>query len=471
MSVTTLVLFGATGDLAQHKLFPSLFAMKRSCPRNNLKIIAVGRRDYSREEFLEQVQASLTSLINHNEDSWQLFCRDIEYYKMDFFEKNAYPLLADYLSKETNHLFYLSVPPESYPTIIEGLAFAGLHKNSKNFWSRLIIEKPFGTNYASATELNQQIANHFSEEQVYRIDHYLGKETVQNILAFRFANQLFEPVWNNNNLDHIQITVSEKEGIKTRGNFYDATGAFRDIIQNHILQLVTLITMDQPEAFSAIALEKEKLHILKHIRVDYSKTLIGQYKSYKSEANVSPESTRETFAATCFYIDTERWGGVPIYVRTGKKMKEKVSEISVQFKQGLATLFESSSPNVLIFRLQPDEGIAMKFGVKTPHSRLGIQPVKMEFCYSTSFKEELIDAYQVLFEDALSGNQLHTISSEVVEASWKIVDQIIDRKAEFPLYIYEDESWGPRESEKIIQWYADESTVCNGVLLEKNQNN
>lgn len=470
----TLILFGATGDLAQHKLLPSLFHLMDSSDNalDDLSIIAIGRREYTREQFLEQVKGNFQSTVTFTNEQWEQFAKRVSYLKINFHIAEEYLLLKTALASSGNCLFYLSVSAESYADILDNLAAQDLHLECEGYWKRIVMEKPFGSDSESAKELNDKITHCFSESQVYRIDHYLGKETVQNILAFRFGNKLFEPVWNNQIIDHIQITVAEEDGIKTRGAFYDQTGAFRDIVQNHILQLVTLVTMEDPSSLSRSALTKRKKEILQAITVDMSKTVFGQYKGYLQEKNVSSESKMETYAMACFYIHTPRWQGIPIYIRTGKKLTRKISEISIQFKDESSPLFDNPIDNTLRFRIQPDEGIALRLGVKAPRETTAIQPVKMEFCYSSVFKGPLPSAYELLFLDVIRDDHIHSLDAQIIEESWRIVDEILAAKESMELHLYEPGTWGPKISEKLLldegrQWQADESTVCNGVILEQ----
>lgn len=468
-SPTTLILFGATGDLAQNKLFPALLQLLLvQKTLDNLNIVAIGRREYSREQFLEQVRSNLSS----SDDLWIEFSEHIQYYRLDYFNKEEFKGLQSFLPTDKNRVFYLSVPPEHYEIILENLDANNFCDSGSIYEEKVVIEKPFGKNLETARVLNATISDLVSEKQVYKIDHYLGKETVQNILAFRFANSVFETSWSAAMIDHIQITVAEDEGVKTRGAFYDSNGAFRDIVQNHILQLLTLVTMDEPESLSSDQMTRKKDEILKSIRVDFDQTLIGQYAGYLEESQVNPQSRTETFAMTCLYCDLPRWQGVPIYIRTGKALSRKISEISIQFKKSNSILFAEQAPNSIHFRLQPDEGISLRLDVKSPRESAAIQPVKMEFCYSSTFRAELPDAYELIFLDVLSGSHLHSLSASTIEESWKIVDQILERTPHMKLHTYEQGSWGPERSHQILEetgrrWHADESTVCNGVILEE----
>ncbi|MEI6477826.1 MAG: glucose-6-phosphate dehydrogenase [bacterium] len=479
---TTILLFGATGDLSQHKLFPALVRLAddvRTEP--GLSIIAVGRRPYERSDFQDQVRASLVEAGDFDEATWPGFAERIQYYRMDFTDSGSYEGLRDFLlaqeeSKGTcQRVFYLAVSPETYATVIDSLAESRLHTAGDPCWSRIVIEKPFGTDQASAQDLDRRIAAHFTEDQVYRIDHYLGKETVQNLLAFRFANRIMEPMWSGKHIDHVQITVAEEDGIRQRGAYYDQAGAFRDFVQNHILQLLSFIAVEEPSEFSFAELSDRKQEVLSQLRIDPERLVFGQYAGYLDESKVSPDSQTETFAMACFFIDNERWKGVPFYVRTGKRLARKITEVSIQFKPVERPLFQnvdsSYDSNLLTFRIQPDEGISLRLAAKTPRERMQVESVRMEFCYSASFPARLPDAYELVFQDVLEGEQIHSLRADTIEESWRIVDQILARKNSLPLHTYAAEGWGPEEADRIMErdgrrWLAHESQVCNGVTVE-----
>jgi glucose-6-phosphate 1-dehydrogenase len=474
---TSVILFGASGDLAQGKLFPALFHLCGSSSNTGFdRIVAVGRRPYSREEFVSQLENDLRSK-GLSEENLGPFLSRVFYYQMDLLSSEDYQKLDLFLEKiendEANRLYYLAVPPESYTQILQSLSPFSMKK--KGGWRRIVIEKPFGSDQASAGKLNDHIAPLFNEDQVYRIDHYLGKETVQNLLAFRFANRIIEPLWSKDHIDHIQITVSEEEGIKNRGGYYDSTGAFRDLVQNHILQLLAFLTMEQPSDFSFDELSERKNEILRQTSFDPGRTVFGQYEGYLSESKVAPESKTETYAMTSFLVDTPRWKGVPFYIRTGKALARRVSEISIQFKKTDQSLFSfthaDQEANVLTFRLQPDEGIDLSLGIKTPRSKMRVQPVHMEFCYGTSFSMSLPDAYELLFQDVLEGNQTHSLRADTISESWRIVDDILATKEKAKLHPYAVSSWGPEEADTIMaqdgrRWLAHENLICNGIRVE-----
>lgn len=479
MACTTVVLFGISGDLAQHKLIPALFQLhKEGVYEPSLRIVGVGRRPYSREYFLTDL-SERSYVQNADPQEWEHFKECFYYYQMDLEDRSAYEGLAAFLEglgDDEGRIFYLSVPPERYHDTLTNLANADLHRSDKGYWRRIVVEKPFGTDQASARALDRHINGLFSENQVYRIDHYLTKETVQNVLAFRFANGLFESMWNGRHIDHIQITVAESEGIKSRGPYYDKAGAVKDVLQNHVLQLVSLLLLDEPDSFSFADVSDRKMQILKGLSIDPATLVFGQYEGYGQETGVQPESSTETFIMAGLVHDSERWKGVPIYVRTGKKMQKRLSEVSVQFKESHQRLFEHAQPNksanVLTFRLQPDEGISLQLQVKTPRQKLGVQPVQMEFCYASAFRAALPDAYERLFLDILHGDQTYSLRSDVIEESWRIADQILSYKGDGRVLLpYAAESWGPEKADNILEaegrrWLAHENEICNGIIVD-----
>jgi glucose-6-phosphate 1-dehydrogenase len=474
---TAIILFGATGDLAQNKLLPALYNLMAEGSVKDVLIVAIGRRDYSQEEFHGQVRASFGKKRTISDEEWQRFASSLEYCQMDFAQPDQYVRICEILAKHgspTQRLLYLSVAPSAYTDILSFIAQNGLHEQMEGGWTRLAIEKPFGTDLASAQELDRHICRFFSEDMLYRIDHYLGKETVQNLLAFRFANGIFEPLWTKEHIDSIQITVAEEEGIKSRAAYYDQTGAFKDLVQNHILQLVALITMEKPESFTFQALSDKKEEVMEGLRFDPSQTVFAQYEGYLHEPGVAQGSDTESYAMTTLYHDCERWQGVPFYLRTGKNLAKRVSEISIQFKATSHTLFcptdESRQANVLTFRLQPDEGISLQLSVKTPRTTMDVQPVRMEFCYSSMLQKELPDAYERLFADILGGDKTLSLREDTIEKSWIIVDGILAAKVDHELHTYPVGSWGPAMADEIMaksgrRWLTHENEICNGVIV------
>jgi len=405
-----MVIFGATGDLTHRKLLPALYNLALETPLPaGFSVVGFARRPYTDEQFREQALESINQYSRQkpvNPQVWESFASGIHYLQSDFHNPSGYEKLTEMLNKLDhergtggNRIYYLSTPPSQYPDIIQNLGAAGLNRSRKG-WTRIIIEKPFGRDLASARELNRQVAKVFREEQVYRIDHYLGKETVQNILVFRFANGIFEPVWNRRYVDHVQITVAENVGLEGRGAYYEEAGAIRDMVQNHVLQLLTLVAMEPPIAFDANPVRDEKVKVLhalqpltgqdvvaNSIRAQYGPGWVGghQVTGYTDEPGVSSLSVTETYVVLKVFIDSWRWAGVPFYLRTGKHLPKRVTEIAIQFKQPPLMLFKRSEahgqvePNVLTLRIQPDEGISLKFGAKVPGSEMQIRSVNMDF--------------------------------------------------------------------------------------------
>src|SRR5258708_5403166 len=412
---SAMVIFGATGDLTHRKLLPALYnlALEHPLPAG-FSVVAFARRPYDDGTFREQALESINEFSRQkpvNPQVWESFASGIYYLQSDFHDPAGYEKLSSLLNKLDqergtfgNRLFYLSTPPSQYPEIIQHLGAAGLNRNRKG-WTRIIIEKPFGHDLPSARELNRQVGKVFKEEQIYRIDHYLGKETVQNILVFRLSNGIFEPVWNRRYVDSVQITVAENLGLEGRAGYYDESGAIRDIVQNHMLQLLSLVAMKPPIAFDANAVRDEKvkeLHALQHLsgRDVLTNTIPAQYgpgwvsghqvTGYTDEPGVSSLSVTETYVVLKVSIDSWRWAGVPFYLRTGKHLPKRVTEIAIQFKQPPLMLFKRGEahgqvgPNFLTLRIQPDEGISLKFGPKEPGSATQIRAVSMDFFYGSS---------------------------------------------------------------------------------------
>ncbi len=367
-----------------------------------------------------------------------------------------------------NRLFYLATQPSQFSEIVAQLGRVGLdHEKHDGGWRRVVIEKPFGHDLASAQKLNREVGKVFRESQVYRIDHYLGKETVRNLMVFRFGNSLFEPIWNRRYVDHIQITVAESMGIENRGAFYEETGAARDVLQNHLLQLVSLVGMEPPATFQADALRDEKVKVLRAIASHPDEVVRGQYgpgwlagtkvPGYREEGDVDPQSETETFVAAKFVIDDWRWSGVPVYVRTGKRLPKRATEIAIQFREVPHRLFASTGsepdPNLLAIRIQPDEGIMLRFGAKIPGLGLDVRSVTMDFSYGSAFSVDSPDAYETLILDALQGDASLFTRADEVEHAWAIVDPIIESWADadpptFPNY--EAGTWGPPEADELL---------------------
>src|SRR5258708_28636257 len=411
-----MVIFGATGDLTHRKLLPALYNLSLEHPvPAGFSVVGFARRPYSDEQFRQQALESINEFSRQkpvNQQVWDSFSSGIYYLQSSFNDPSGYEKLGHLLNNIDqergtggNRIFYLSTPPSQYPEIIQQLGAAGLNRNRKG-WTRIIVEKPFGHDLVSARELNRQVARVFREEQVYRIDHYLGKETVQNILVFRLANGIFEPVWNRRYVDHVQITVAENIGLEAREAYYEESGAISTMLHNHMLQLLSLVAMEPPIAFDADGVRNEKVKVLhalqplvgsevtaNTIRAQYSSGWLNgaQLKGYREEPGVSPTSLTETYVALKVSIDSWRWAGVPFYLRTGKHLPKRVTEIAIQFKQPPLMLFKRSDaqgqvePNILTLRIQPDEGISLKFGAKVPGSEMQIRSVNMDFFYGSSF--------------------------------------------------------------------------------------
>ena len=476
---SVVVLFGSTGDLAHRKVLPALYQLWRTnlLPLEFV-VVCLGRRPYTSETFRTEMRESLekySRLLPLDETAWRTFSERIEYEKLDFDKPEGFDRLATHLDDldeergtRGNRLFYLATQPSQFAEIVAQLGRVGLdHEKHDGGWRRVVIEKPFGHDLASAQKLNREVGKVFRESQVYRIDHYLGKETVRNLLVFRFGNSLFEPIWNRRYVDHIQITVAESLGIENRGAFYEETGAVRDVLQNHLLQLVSLVGMEPPAAFQADALRDEKVKVLRAIAARPDDAVRGQYgpgwvagtkvPGYREEPDVDPRSETETFVAAKFQIDDWRWSGVPIFVRTGKRLPKRATEIAIQFREVPHKLFASvgsePDPNLLAIRIQPDEGIMLRFAAKIPGLGLDVRSVTMDFTYGSAFSVDSPDAYETLILDALQGDASLFTRADEVEHAWGIVDPIIASWADadapdFPNY--EAGTWGPPEADKLL---------------------
>jgi glucose-6-phosphate 1-dehydrogenase len=463
---TIYVIFGASGDLSRRKLIPALFNLfTKKQIAADFQIIGIAGRSWSHDDFRRLSHESLLELggVTASEVDWNSFAAHLTYYSGDFNKPETYQFLKTKLAEVekpgSNHIYYLATPPEYFLEIIDGLAKTN-QLSEKEGWRRVVIEKPFGSDLQSAKALNQSLHEVMDEHQVYRIDHYLGKETVQNILVARFANTIFEPIWNRNYIDSVQITVAEKVGVETRGKYYDKAGVVRDMFQNHLLQLLTLVAMEPTSSYKADALRDEKVKVISAIRPIAANevekhTVRGQYRGYTAEPNVAPDSKTATFAAMRFLIDNWRWQGVPFYLRSGKKMAQKVSEIIIQFKTVPHRIFPMQadfcgSSNLLSLCLQPDEGMHLRFEAKVPGTLAETRSVNMDFNYRDEFGP---NAYERLLLDVSTGEASLFTRADQTELSWQLIDPILqgwDTPYAPPLSIYEPGTWGPDDSARLL---------------------
>ncbi len=480
---TIIVIFGASGDLTKRKLLPALFHLEQNglLPKE-FAIVGVARRPLG-DEFAADMRAGILEFggVKEGEEHLDEFVKKVRYFAMNFDDAAGYEGLKtelDKIAKELNiggnRLFYLATAPEYFTPIIENLGAKGLSKPEKGV-VRAVIEKPFGHDLNSAKELNKQVNSVFAERQVFRIDHYLGKETVQNIMVFRFANGIFEPVWNRNYIDHVQITAAETLGVEGRGPFYEKAGGLRDVVQNHVMELLSLVAMEPPTSFESQSVRLEKLKVWQAIpAIPITNAVRGQYGpgqisgkdviGYRQEERVDPESGTETYAAVKLEIDNWRWAGVPFYVRAGKRLKQRYTEISVQFKQPPMMLFNSGvaasncgpiQPNVITMRIQPDEGISLRFGAKVPSNQsMSVCPVTMDFDYDKAFGKSSANGYERLLLDAMLGDQTLFAHRDGVETTWGLYTPILNAWAEkkpqtFPNYAAG--SWGPECSDELLK--------------------
>lgn len=492
-----LIIFGASGDLTQRKLIPAIYDLfKRDLLPENYKIIGVSRTKISDVDYRDKVVLHNTHLGNGDasEIDKNEFARRIHYLSIDTSKTKGYELLKSRLKElnggqKDNFIFYLATPPLLYATISQNLATVRLH-DQQNGWKRLIIEKPFGYDLATAQRLNTQLQQSFEENQIFRIDHYLGKETVQNLLVTRFANTIFEPLWNRNYIERIEITSAELVGVEKRGGYYDGSGALRDMIQNHLLQLVALVAMEPPTKIDANSIRDEKLklfHSMRKMTLDEIKTNVirGQYIEstingktqigYREEEGVDLKSRTETFAAIKFFIDNWRWADVPFYIRTGKRMPTRVSEVVIYFKHNHHHLFKQRSleehQNVLIFRIQPDEGVLLKFGLKVPGSGFNVETVSMDFLYDELSTAYIPDAYERLILDCMHGDATLFARGDSTEASWEFIDPILkawENDDTIPIYGYPAGTWGPENLDSLIAGDSGWRNPCKNLIKDGN---
>ncbi len=474
-----VVIFGATGDLAGRKLVPALYNLHlRHLLPAGFAVIGVSRSDVGGDEGFRSMMrehCEKHSRTPVSDPEWAAFEGMLSYVAGPFDDASTYEAIDAALGRAATErgsgqsaLFYLSVPPSVFPVIIEQLGSSGLSDEDEGRWRRVVIEKPFGHDLASGRELAEVVHGSFEEQQVFRIDHYLGKETVQNILVFRFANGIFEPVWNRNFIDHVQITVSEAIGVGSRGKFYEEAGALRDIVQNHMLQVLSFVAMEPAASFDAEAVRDERGKLLSSVRPLLPSDVVrGQYapgfadgepaSGYREETGVAPDSEVETYVAARISIDNWRWAGTPFYLRTGKRLPKRVTEVAIQFKQVPHLPFSYSAaeqlePNVLVLRIQPDEGIALRFGAKVPAPRVVMRTVQMDFQYDTAFAVPPAEAYETLLLDAMRGDSTNFPRQDAVDESWRIVEPIIDSWHEQggAAHPYPSGTWGPEASDQLL---------------------
>ena len=493
----TMVIFGASGDLTRRKLLPAIYALTHEgLLGDRFAVIGFARREMSDEAFREEMRRAVEkfSRVPVKPEVWSGLAPRIHYARGDFGDGAAYQHLAAACAEadrhhgtEGNRLFYLATPPAAYATIVRELGQAGLVTPSWDGagWSRIIVEKPFGRDLATAQALNRDILEAFQERQIYRIDHYLGKETVQNILAFRFGNSIFEPLWNRRYVDHVQILVAEDLGVEGRGGYYDSAGALRDMVQNHMLQLLALIAMEPPSTFEAEAVRDEKVKVFRAIRpvpVDRLPEVAvrGQYVSgtvrgrrvpaYADEPNVAEETATETYVALRLEVDNWRWAGVPFFLRTGKALPKQATEATTQYRRPPLLLFEHAphpghqpgdelEPNRLTLRIQPEEGISLRVGLKPPGPRIQLVPARLGFSYREAFGVDPAEAYERLLLDCLLGDSTLFIRRDEVEAAWALVTPLLTAWAAAGrqgLAYYAAGTWGPMEAERLIRSWGRE---------------
>jgi len=480
----TIVIFGASGDLTARKLIPALYHLHlEGALPEPFRVIGFARREKTDESWREELKAGMARFSRTRLDpaKWEEFARKVSYCRGDLNDPEAYRRLEERLNgfgdEQLRHklLFYLAISPSLFGEVVKQLSEAGLLRREEEaeHWQRVIVEKPFGVDLPSAQRLNHELIRYAHEKQIYRIDHYLGKETVQNILMFRFSNAIFEQLWNRDAVDHVQITVSEKLGVGSRGGYYEESGAMRDMVQNHLLQILSLIAMEPPVSLESEAIRDEKVKLLKSIRPiagqDVARQVVrGQYfagqidgqvvKGYRQEEKVAPDSNTETFVALKLFIDTWRWSDVPFFLRTGKHLPLSASEVRVQFRPTPNVLFAAHcqnalDPNAITLRLQPDEGIYLRFNGKVPGTSTQVRPVRMHFSYDSAFGAYTPEAYERLLLEAIAGDATLFIRRDEVETAWRIVDPIRAAWGDTPLTnreFYAAGTWGPVAADELI---------------------
>lgn len=482
-----VVIFGASGDLARRKLIPALYNLAcEDCGSKSFQVLGVGRTPVSDDEFRRQMREAMTGakeIREFTEDEWARFAPRLSYMVGDPNDDGTHEELAERLEQmreagaSANRLYYLSTPPSAAPGIIEGLGRARLNDEAAG-WSRIVVEKPFGVDLKSARALNQILARHFREDQVYRIDHFLGKDTVQNIMVFRFGNSMFEPIWNRNYIDYVEITGAETLGVGSRAGFYEEAGALRDMIANHLLQILTLTAMEPPAAFDADSIREEKVQVLRSIHPMTAeevarRTVRAQYgahegkgdgseentRGYRQETGVAPDSETETYAAVEFHIENWRWAGVPFYVRTGKRLTSKLTEVAVHLKRTPQALFARArgraacDPNVIVLRLQPHEGIEISFEAKRPGVEMFTNTARLAFSYEHGFGVRPPAAYETLLLDAMQGDPTLFTRGDETEAQWRLITPILETwhgRHEPALTFYEPGTGGPAAANELL---------------------
>jgi glucose-6-phosphate 1-dehydrogenase len=489
-----MVIFGASGDLTKRKLIPALYNLAReNLLSKEFAVVGIARRGMSNDEFREKISQEIKEFTTSSVDPdlWHWFVRRLYYLSGDVQDPNTYRQLQSLLAEvdkehgtRGNYLYYLATTPDFFSLIVQQLGAAGLAREGNGHWRRVILEKPFGHDLDSARVLNQEIRKVLNEKQIYRIDHYLGKETVQNIMVFRFANGILEPIWNRRYIDHVQITVAEDIGVEQRGGYYNEAGALRDMVPNHIFQLISLTAMEPPISFEADAVRDEQVKILHAIqpilpeevlryavRGQYGEGIIGgeRVPGYRSELGVPPNSVTETFVALKLHIDNWRWAGIPFYIRTGKRLPRRVTEVAIQFKRAPFVLFrktpvEHLRPNLLVLHIQPDEGISLSFGAKVPGPLVRLGTVDMDFQYEDYFGSTQSTGYETLLYDCMLGDATLFQRADMVEASWSVVAPILDVWKALPprnFPNYAAGTWGPQEADDLMSREGREWRRCD----------
>jgi len=457
----TIILFGATGDLSKRRIIPALYTLFRDKKVENFKCIGVAYESTTKEEVL---QASKPYVESCNEELWNCFSANFYYLKVDVTQQSDFVGLADFIASleqknkgVNNRLLYLALPPQLFVTVTEQCAYAGIinkmHDEETVPWRRIVYEKPFGSDFQSALLINKTISHYLEEFQIFRVDHYLAKDIVGTLALVRFTNRIFEPLWNAENIDWVEIELSETSDIGNRGYYYDSYGALKDVVQNHILQIIALLAMESPQSLSGDFIRDKKAEILQKIRC--SDGILGQYRGYREEKNVQSDSTTETFAALQLFVDTDRWKKVPWYIRTGKCLTKKETVITIQFKS-VACLLTTSCPsesNCLTIRVMPEPGFAITLNVKKPGPRVEVMPVAMDFCYECKFGTVVENVYEFVLQEVLHGEQSISVRFDEIEYAWQVIDQI--KRLNLPLCVYQKESQGPHE----LQIFAEKNKM------------